>query len=114
MYPDINDLIHAADAAILDYSSLRFDWHLTQKPAIYFVPDIDLAFKTRPPLLRYEDTAPGRWAETTADVAAALSDLPAIRAEYQGQVDVFNARFNQSNDGKSSQRVIQEFFHELL
>ena len=40
-YPEINDLILAADVAVLDYSSLRFDFGLTGKPMIFLVPDLD-------------------------------------------------------------------------
>ena len=40
-YPHINELILASDAAVLDYSSLRFDFALTQRPMIFLVPDLD-------------------------------------------------------------------------
>ena len=39
-YPEINDLILASDAAVLDYSSLRFDFALTGRPMLFLVPDL--------------------------------------------------------------------------
>ncbi|MBV9831135.1 MAG: CDP-glycerol glycerophosphotransferase family protein, partial [Marmoricola sp.] len=39
-YPEINDLLLAADAAVLDYSSLRFDFALTGRPMVFLVPDL--------------------------------------------------------------------------
>lgn len=39
-YPEINDLILAGDAAVLDYSSLRFDFSLTGRPMVFLVPDL--------------------------------------------------------------------------
>ena len=39
-HPEINDLILAADAAVLDYSSLRFDFALTGHPMVFLVPDL--------------------------------------------------------------------------
>ena len=47
-YPEINDLILAADAAVLDYSSLRFDFALTGRPMIFLVPDLRHLHRRRP------------------------------------------------------------------
>ena len=38
-YPDVTDLCLASDAAILDYSSLRFDYALLRRPMVFLVPD---------------------------------------------------------------------------
>ena len=72
-YPDINELTLAADVAVLDYSSLRFDWAITGKPMVFFVPDLEDYFALRRPLFPYEGTAPGPWTNTTEEVAAALA-----------------------------------------
>ena len=76
-YPEINELTVAADVAILDYSSLRFEWALTGKPVLFFVPDVDSYFASRPPLFDYAGTAPGPWLSTTAEVVDKLRDLDA-------------------------------------
>ncbi|MDO9380929.1 MAG: CDP-glycerol glycerophosphotransferase family protein [Nocardioidaceae bacterium] len=104
-YPDINDLTIAADAAVLDYSSLRFDWALTGKPMVFFVPDLDTYFKGRPPLFPYDGTTPGPRTTTTEQTAEALADLPALRARYGEEVAAFNRRFNALHDGKATGRV---------
>ena len=39
-YPEINHLVLAADAAVLDYSSLRFDVALARRPMVFLVPDL--------------------------------------------------------------------------
>ena len=62
-YPDINELTLAADVAVLDYSSLRFDWAITGKPMVFFVPDLEDYFALRRPLFPYEGTAPGPWTQ---------------------------------------------------
>ncbi|MFF2370068.1 CDP-glycerol glycerophosphotransferase family protein [Agromyces sp. NPDC058110] len=38
-HPDVDDLMLASDAAVLDYSSRRFDYALTDKPMVFFTPD---------------------------------------------------------------------------
>ena len=39
-HPEINELILASDVAVLDYSSLRFDYALTGRPMVFLVPDL--------------------------------------------------------------------------
>lgn len=111
-YPDINELTLAADAAILDYSSLRFDWAITGKPMVFFVPDLDSYFGLRPPLFPFEDSAPGPWAFTTAEVATSLADLAALRASHGAAIEAFNTRFNGLNDGRATERVLATLLDE--
>jgi CDP-glycerol glycerophosphotransferase len=109
-YPDINALTVAADAAILDYSSLRFDWALTGKPAVFFVPDIDTYFAKRPPLFGFAESAPGPLLSTTHEVAVELGDLDALAARTRAAIAGFNATYNQLHDGRATQRVLERFF----
>lgn len=46
-YPDMQELICAADMLITDYSSTLWDWSLTKKPAFLYVPDMDDYVKER-------------------------------------------------------------------
>ncbi|MFL6062802.1 MAG: CDP-glycerol glycerophosphotransferase family protein, partial [Marmoricola sp.] len=56
-YPEINQLIAAADAAVLDYSSLRFDFALTERPMVFLVPDLEeYTGRTRGFLWDYRET----------------------------------------------------------
>lgn len=105
-YPDINELTLAADAAILDYSSLRFDWAITGKPMVFFVPDHESYFGLRPPLFPFEESSPGPWTTTTAEVAAALADLEVLTSSHQADITAFNVRFNQLHDGRATERVL--------
>jgi CDP-glycerol glycerophosphotransferase len=109
-YPEINDLTIAADVAVLDYSSLRFDWALTGKPMLFFVPDMDDYFAFRQPLFDFAASAPGPLLVTTEDVAAELADLPRLRARYADALSAFNATYNEMHDGKVTDRVLDAFF----
>jgi CDP-glycerol glycerophosphotransferase len=109
-YPDINELTLAADVAVLDYSSLRFDWAITGKPMVFFVPDIADYFALREPLFAYEGTAPGPWCDTTEEVAAQLADVAGVDRRHSADVRVFNERFNGLHDGHATERVLDAFF----
>ena len=109
-YPEVNDLILAADVAVLDYSSLRFDWMLTGKPVLFFVPDLADYLSSRTVLFDFAPTAPGPLLSATAEVAAALLDLDAVADEYAAARAEFNRRYNRRHDGKAAVRVVDGFF----
>ncbi|HET8970506.1 MAG TPA: CDP-glycerol glycerophosphotransferase family protein, partial [Candidatus Nanopelagicales bacterium] len=110
-HPEINDLVLASDLAVLDYSSLRFDYALTGKPMLFYVPDL-AAYRelSRGFLYDYEPTAPGPLVCSTAELAAAVLDLDEVRREYAAAYEQFNARFNSRHDGHAAARVVDAFF----
>ena len=114
-YPEINDLLLASDAAVLDYSSLRFDFALTGRPMVFLVPDLrDYTEQTRGFLYPFEDSAPGPMVATTEEVVAALRDVPALAREWSERIAEFNATYQPLSDGHAAERVVAEFFAPLL
>lgn len=113
-YPEVNDLILSCDASILDYSSLRFDWAITRKPMIFFVPDMEEYFDLRPALFSFEESAPGPLTTTTAQVVDELKRVDSYETRFSEPLDIFNRRFNSLSDGHATQRVVDSFFKEVL
>jgi CDP-glycerol glycerophosphotransferase len=109
-YPEINDLILACDVAILDYSSLRFDWMLTNKPVLFFVPDLANYLSARTVLFEYAPTAPGPLLQSTDEVVAAFRDLDDITADYAADRERFNFEYQGLHDGHATERVVDRFF----
>lgn len=113
-YPDVNDLILAADVAVLDYSSMRFDFALTGRPMVFLVPDLDdYGSRTRGFLWDFGETAPGPWVADTTEVVAELRDLDALSRRWAEPLAEFNARYNRLQDGHAAERVVAEFFADL-
>lgn len=112
-YPDINDLTLASDAAILDYSSLRFDYGLTQNPMIYFIPDYaDYASKTRGFLFDFDSTAPGPKVSTYGELLDTVQNLAEVRRSYADQYAGFNRLFNGNHDGRAGQRLLDALLND--
>jgi CDP-glycerol glycerophosphotransferase len=110
-YPDIADLCLASDAAVLDYSSLRFDYGLTDKPMIFMVPDLERYQDTsRGSLFDYQPTAPGPLVGSTAEVIDALRDLDGVRREYAAAYAEFKAHFLDLDDGHAAERLVDAAF----
>ncbi len=113
-HPEVNDLILAADAAVLDYSSLRFDFALTGHPMVFLVPDLKhYTEETRGFLYDFADSAPGPLVNSTMEVVEALADLPALEREWAPRIAEFNAHYNRLADGRAAERVVAEFFAPL-
>ncbi|QDP96885.1 glycosyltransferase [Microlunatus elymi] len=110
-YPDIAELCLASDAAILDYSSLRFDYALTGKPMIFMVPDLhQYQNETRGSLWRYEPTAPGPLATTTTDIIKNIHNLQQTHHNYTNAYQTFHRDFLDLDDGNATQRLTQTIF----
>ena len=110
-YPEINDLILASDAAVLDYSSLRFDFALTGRPMLFLVPDLaTYTGGVRGFLYPFEESAPGPLLDTADEVIARLRDLEGLSREYAAEQAAFHERFNLLQDGRSAEHVVAAFF----
>lgn len=110
-YPDVAELMLASDAAVLDYSSLRFDYLLTDKPVVFLVPDLDRYLaQTRGAIMAYEPTAPGPFATTTEQVIDALTELDAVRRGWAEARAEFRRRFTDLDDGHASERLVDRVF----
>lgn len=110
-HPEINDLILAADAVVLDYSSMRFDVALTGIPMIFLVPDLErYSGDGRGFLFPFEPTAPGPLLRDRDEVVAALRDLDGVRSRYAAAREEFNRAYNAHQDGRSARRTVERFF----
>jgi CDP-glycerol glycerophosphotransferase (TagB/SpsB family) len=106
-HPEINELVLASDAAVLDYSSLRFDYALTGRPIVFLVPDLaDYTSGVRGFLFPFDDTAPGPLVATTDDVVDQVRDVAALSAAWTDRVRAFDAAYNPYQDGHASARML--------
>jgi CDP-glycerol glycerophosphotransferase len=106
-HPEVNDLILASDVAVLDYSSLRFDYAQTGRPMVFLVPDLaDYTTGVRGFLFPFEDTAPGPLVATTAEVVAQVRDVPALASAWTARIQAFDAAYNPYQDGHAAARML--------
>lgn len=110
-HPRIEDLLLASDAAVLDYSSVRFDYALTDRPMLFLVPDRErYAGTVRGFLHEYVDTAPGPLLDTTEEVVGALRRLDNTDRAYATARAAFRERFWSLQDDRSAERVVEAFW----
>jgi CDP-glycerol glycerophosphotransferase (TagB/SpsB family) len=106
-HPEINELLLASDVAVLDYSSLRFDYALTGKPMVFLVPDLeDYTSGVRGFLFPFAETAPGPFVSTTDEVVSHVRDVPGLATTWGSRIADFNLRLNPWQDGRATARFV--------
>ena len=109
-YPDIADLYLAADALVTDYSSVMFDFALTDKPQVMLVPDLDQYRDVeRGFYFEIEDGPPGPMVSTTEEVADVL-----LGDDTHGSARAdFRKRFCPWDDGRASARTVDWLLSQI-
>ena len=107
-HPEINELVLASDVAVLDYSSLRFDYaHDRGGRWCSWCPTSTTTPRgVRGFLFPFEETAPGPLVRTTDEVVAQVRDVPALAATWAGRIADFDARINPYQDGRAAERML--------
>jgi CDP-glycerol glycerophosphotransferase (TagB/SpsB family) len=110
---DVQILLGKSSFLISDYSSVVFDYYLTRKPIIFFVPDIEEYLQLRGGDF-YIDMKPvmhGRTVQSCADILAVYNDLSGI--EFAKMPQSFLDLVDSSNL-PSAYQVCNRFINERL
>ncbi|MGA5301548.1 bifunctional glycosyltransferase/CDP-glycerol:glycerophosphate glycerophosphotransferase [Nucisporomicrobium flavum] len=105
-YPDMADLLAAADILITDYSSVMFDFANTGRPMLFFT--YDLAYyrdELRGFYFDFEAEAPGPLLATSPEVVAAIRDADATAARYADRYRAFAAKACDLDDGHAAAKL---------
>lgn len=109
-YPSITELFLASDAMITDYSSVMFDFSVTRRPMIFYVPDLDeYRDDVRGVYFDLEHEAPGPVVSTQEEVVTAIRGLDDTSG-YADRYAQWVERFNHLDDGHSAERVVRRLF----
>lgn len=110
-YPDIQDLLAAADVLVTDYSSVYFDYLNLQRPIVFFAPDLDdYRDVLRGFYLDYERDLPGPIAQTSQRARELV-----VEALEQGSLEGYDLeefadRYCPLDDGDAAKRVVDHVF----
>jgi CDP-glycerol glycerophosphotransferase (TagB/SpsB family) len=86
-----------------------FDFSVTRRPMIFFVPDLDdYRDSVRGVYFDLSEVAPGPVLYTQDDVRAALQDLSSQQEKYAELYEAWVQRFNHHDDGHAAERIVQQ------
>ncbi|HKY58882.1 MAG TPA: CDP-glycerol glycerophosphotransferase family protein [Aeromicrobium sp.] len=107
-YPDITDLLQVTDVLVTDYSSVMFDWVVTGRPIVFFVPDMaNYAYVLRGFYADLLEDPPGPVVRTTTEVAAAIETSGDHSREYAEQRREWHERFAAHDNGHAAENVVK-------
>ncbi len=109
-YPDIQELLAAADIAITDYSSCIFDFMLTKKPGFIYATDIEEYNTERGFYYPLEET-PFPIARNNEELIQNILNFD--NEKYQQKVEKFLKDKGCIEDGHASERVV-ELIKEII
>ncbi|WP_082699118.1 CDP-glycerol glycerophosphotransferase family protein [Arthrobacter sp. EPSL27] len=105
-FNDTSGLMAAADVLVTDYSSIMFDFSVTEKPVIFFVPDWDVYTGSgRGVYFDLSVKAPGPLCHTRDTVIEALRDLSGCRRLHKEAYVAWRKEFNPWDNPNSSETV---------
>ncbi len=107
----IDALLVVADALVTDYSSVVFEYALTERPMCFLAPDWEQYENARGLYYPLDELCPGPLAETTADVAA-FAQAVAADEFNTALVRAFRKRFMSACDGRATKRLCGQLFGE--
>ena len=109
-YPEMTDLLAAADVLVTDYSSSMFDFATTGRPMVFFTPDLaDYRDRLRGLYLDPATELPGPLVDTTDDVVSAVAEHVDAADRAHARYESFWQRFCSLEDGHASERVLRRF-----
>ena len=107
-YPEISELFLASDALVTDYSSVMFDFCVTGRPMLFFVPDLaDYRDRLRGFTFDLLPVAPGPVVDDADALADHLRDLPRVARDHADRYDAWRSRFAPRDDGRAGERVVR-------
>ena len=106
---DTNGILSVTDVLISDYSSIFYDFMLTGKPILFYVPDAE-KFEDYRGLYYGFDNLPGPAVSSPEKLGELLKDIPAAVSSYQEKYAKARVQICPRDDGNVCRRIVDVMF----
>lgn len=110
---DANIVLSATDILITDFSSVCFDFLVTDKPIIFYTWDQDL-YENERGLYLNKSELPGPVLKTVFEILDYLSDIQNLSKNYTSQYKQAKEKFVSYEDGCVSDRIVAYIFENKV
>ena len=107
---DTDELLAATDVLVSDYSSIFFDFLLTDRPIIFYIPDLESYREYRGVYFGLHEL-PGPYSGDMGDIAEWINRADTLRSEYGSAYDKMKTWSCEFDDGKVTEKVLKAIFH---
>jgi CDP-glycerol glycerophosphotransferase (TagB/SpsB family) len=106
-YPEMQDLLAAADVLVTDYSSSFVDFANTGRPMVFYPYDLEFYRDgLRGFYVDYEETVPGPITRNQRDLADAIRSIDTVAPAYAEKYKRFQADYCTWEDGRAAERLV--------
>lgn len=106
---DTNELLSVVDILISDYSSIFFDFLVTDRPILFYVPDLDDYSENRGLYIPLDDL-PGPVTKDINDISSYINNIDEVKREYSKKYEDMKSWCMPQDDGNVCDRVIDIIF----
>ena len=107
---DTDELMSVTDILVSDYSSIFFDFLLTDRPIIFYIPDVE-SYREYRGMYFGLDELPGPYSCDMSDIAEWISDAEEVRERYAERYAAMKSWSCEFDDGHVSEKVVKAVFH---
>ncbi|MER2294481.1 MAG: CDP-glycerol glycerophosphotransferase family protein [Desemzia incerta] len=108
-YIDTNEMLSATDLLITDYSSIFFDYLVTDKPILFYMWDAEYYIDSRGSYIDFEEL-PGPVLYNIGEVTEAITHVDEVKRSYQSNYNHMKERFTKYDDGNVTSRLVDYIF----
>lgn len=111
---DMAELLAISDLLITDYSSCMFDFAITEKPMIFYIPDEEeYANEMRGFYFPMAEEIPGRLVTTKNELLEEVMRWKSTNKTYKSEkYELFKEKFTSLEDGKASEKIMKTIIKE--
>lgn len=106
---DTNELLSIIDILVTDYSSIFFDFLVTKKPILFYVPDIK-TYDLNRGLYLDSNSLPGPSLGNLDQLVEAINNIDDTHKEFKEKYNDYYEKFARLNDGKVTEHVVNQIF----
>lgn len=107
---DTDELLSVTDVLVSDYSSIFFDFLLTDRPIIFFIPDLESYREYRGVYFGLHEL-PGPYSGEMGDIAGWINRAETLRSEYGSAYNKMKTWSCEFDDGKVTEKILKAVFH---
>lgn len=106
---DTNEVLSIVDILVSDYSSIFFDYLVSDRPVLFYVPDLD-DYKEYRGIYFEADQFPGPASKELKDVTKWINDIEMVKDTYCQQYSKVKEKYCCYDDGSVTKRVCDVIF----
>lgn len=108
---DTNELLSITDILISDYSSIFYDYLVTDKPIIFYIPDLE-KYKNERGLYLEPEALPGPCFTKLSEIGNVINNLDEFINKYRSSYEAAKSFACPKDDGNVAKRIVDVIFYQ--